>query len=89
MNVTYSPQRNDNKVAYAVSGEVITATIGPDSDTFDLSVLQPGDRVTDVQTTLPYSPLISAERKADGSLDVVLLYTYAPDEPNEKAPEVL
>lgn len=90
MNVSYSPQFNPNNgVTYTFSGETITASVGDASDTFDLSGLQPGDRAANVDTTLPYNPLISAERKADGTLEVVLLYTYGPGEPNEKAPEVV
>ena len=89
INVTYSPQFNDNPVSYAWNGEALTVTIDGQTDTFDLSALQPGDRVTGADTTLPYNPLISAERKSDGTLEVVLLYTYGPGEPNEKASEVL
>ena len=89
MRVSYSPQFNVNRVTYSVSGEVITATIGNASDAFDLSVLKPGDRVTDAETTLPVNPLVSAERQADGTLDVMLLYTYGHGEPNHRDAEVL
>jgi len=90
-NVTYSPQYNTlNPASYSWNGDVLTATVGTTSDTFDFSTLPPGsslDTSQPISTTLPYVPVVAAERLSDGTLDVTLLYTYGPDEPNAKAPE--
>jgi len=89
IHINYSPQRSDNPVSYSWAAEVLTATIGSASDTFDFSALKLGDKMTATETNLPYNPVISAARAQDGSLDVVLLYTYGKDEKNAKNPEVI
>jgi hypothetical protein len=59
-------------------------------ETYDLSVLQPGDEVEGVEPeTLPFSPLISARCLEDGALEVVLLYWHDGDEEPELTEEVL
>lgn len=92
-HITYSPQYNDrNPVSYSWNGEVLTATIGDTSDTFDFSSLAPGDSLDTTQpitTTLPYVPVVAAERATDGTLSITLLYTYGPEEANHKDSETL
>ena len=92
IHVTYSPQFNDSiPVTYSWTGDALTAAIGDTSDTFDFSGLQSGDSVdtSTIDTTLPYVPVVAAERLSDGTLNVTLLYTYNSDEPNSKASETI
>ena len=51
-------------------------------ETYDLSMLQPGDEVERIEPdSLSFSPLLSARCTADGTLEVALLYWYEGDEP--------
>ena len=59
-------------------------------EAYDLSALQPGDKVVEVEPeALPFSPLISARCAEDGTLEVVLLRWYEGGEKPELAEEVL
>lgn len=51
-------------------------------ETYDLSVLQPGDELERVEPErMLICPLLSARCTADGTLEVALLYWYEGDEP--------
>ena len=72
MRIFYSPQESRKRITYDIQGEVITATIGDESDTFDFSTFPEG-RAVDFETSLSVIPIISAERDAQGGLWVKVL----------------
>lgn len=74
MQIRYIPQRNDNNLEYQFDDEVITATYNGETDTFDFSILEEGDRadVQNIETTLLVNPIISAKRE-NGEVKVELL----------------
>jgi hypothetical protein len=83
MKVYLSPQVNPKeKIIYSFDGEVITATLNGMTDTFDFTDMPIGVMDGDAETTLPVSPIVSAERKEDG-LYVKLLNFIAEDAPYE------
>ncbi len=84
---------------YSWTGRVLTATLkrtrgGQEEElgqeVYDLSVLQPSDKVIGVEPeALPFSPLIFARCLEDGTLEVELLYWYDGGEEPQLAEEVL
>ena len=74
MQIRYIPQRNDNTLDYQFDGEAITATYNGETDTFDFSILEEGDKadVQNIETALPVNPIISAKRE-NGEVKVELL----------------
>jgi hypothetical protein len=100
IRVRYVPQVGlpGQNLHYSWTGKVLRATLKRTSngqeevsqETYDLSVLQPGDEVVGVEPeVLPFSPLISARCLEDGTLEVVLLYWYDGGEEPELAEEVI
>jgi len=95
--VRYTPQvaLPGHRIVYAWRGRVLTAALyrGEEEvgqETYDLSLLQPGDEVVGVEPeVLQFSPLISARCLEDGTLEVVLLHWYDGGEEPELAEEVL
>jgi hypothetical protein len=77
MNILYSPVRANFEITYTFNNESITATIDEQSDIFDFSAI-PNGILTEITTTLPHNPIISAERK-EGVLSVVLLNPIGVD----------
>lgn len=86
MRIKYNPQRSDNRLNYTFDGEVIHCIYIENGekwrDTFDFSTL-PNGKLTDLSTTLPINPIISAER-VDGELKVELLYFHGADATHEE-----
>jgi hypothetical protein len=101
IRVRYIPQvgLSGQTLHYSWTGRVLTATLkrtvnGQEEElgqeTYDLSALQPGDEVAEVEPeALPFSPLISARCLDDGTLEVVLIHWYEGVEPPELGEEVL
>jgi hypothetical protein len=80
MRMKYSPRRADGQLTYEFDGEVITATLNEQTDTFDFSTLPDGEaQVELIETVLPENPIRSAKR-VDGELYVELL-RYVPARP--------
>ena len=100
IRVRYVPQVGlpGQTLHYSWTGRVMAATLKRTlgkqeevvgTETYDLSLLQPGDEVVGVEPeALPFSPLVSARCAEDGTLEVTLLYWYQGKEP-ELAEEVL
>ena len=97
MIINFSPQRNDNELEYKFSGEIITATLNGMTDVFDFSELQEGDEVArneetgqlEIETTLPFLPILDARRE-DGQIVVTVLQYHGKDAPyEERFPEPL
>ncbi len=96
IRVRYAPQVGlpRHRIVYAWQGRILTATLyrGEEvvgQEVYDLSVLQPGDEVTEAEPeVLPFSPLVSARCTEEG-LEVVLLYWYEGGEEPELAEEAL
>ncbi len=102
IRISYIPQAGPSRhrISYAWEGRVLTATLYKETlyrgnevagqETYDLSALQPGDEVVEVEPdALPFSPLISARCLEDGTLEAVLLYWYDGGKEPELAEEVL
>ena len=86
MVINWSPQRSDDKLAYSFAGEVITATLNGQSDTFDFSALPDGE-AAQIKSTLPVCPVLAA-RRVNGRLEVTLLKYHGPNPaPEEAFPE--
>ena len=77
MMIKYSPQLSDREIEYVFEGEKITAIFNGESDTFDFSQFADG-HADNIETTLPFNPIISAER-VDGVLYVELLNFIGED----------
>lgn len=88
MRILLTPQVNDITISYSFSGEIITATIGEVTDTFDFSGFPDGEiNFNDIETILPSHPVIEAKRE-NGILSVQLLNCISEDATNEeKFPE--
>lgn len=75
MKILFMPQfRDEDKIYYQFGGEVVTVEYKGITDTFDFSEFT-GDGelyIFDVETDLPFNPIVSAERK-DGILYVRLI----------------
>ena len=83
MRINYAEQvaLPGHKLRYSLQDGVLTAILeSPDGtlkEQYDLSALQPGDEVLQVEPeVLPFSPLISAERDESGVLHLHLLLWY-------------
>jgi len=85
MKIIYTLRGNNynDEIAYEFNGENITvkyitngkvdAESTTQTDTFDLSVIEEGDKFEGVETNLPIDPIVDAERK-DGELYVKLAW---------------
>jgi hypothetical protein len=101
IRVRYVPQVGlpGHTPRYSWAGRVlavtVTRTLGEreevvGTETYDLSVLQPGDEVEGAEPeALPFPPLVSARCLGDGTLEVALLYWYEGGQEPELAEEVL
>ncbi len=101
IRVRYVPQIGlpGHTLHYSWTGRVLTATLkrtrgGQEEElgqeVYDLSVLQPGDKVIGVEPeALPFSPLISARCLEDGTLEANLVYWHEGVEPPELGEEEL
>lgn len=86
MRILLSPIFTEDAISYSFETNKITALINGESDTFDFSAMSDGV-LDEIVTTLPYSPIISAE-KENGVLSVVLLNPIGEDATEEeKFPE--
>ena len=74
MKVEYVAQDGFINYKYYAVGEVLTATVNGETDTFDFTDMSDGV-ATEFDTTLPRCPVIKAER-IDGILTVHLLAWY-------------
>ncbi|MDO0945908.1 hypothetical protein [Chromohalobacter israelensis] len=62
---------------YEINGDVITAYVGTESDSYDLSALEEGDTVTTVSEVGGIQPIRSATRE-NGELKVTLCQRVGP-----------
>lgn len=62
---------------YEINGDVITAYVGTESDSYDLSALQEGDTVTEVSEVGGIRPIRHATRE-NGELKVTLCQRVGP-----------
>jgi hypothetical protein len=84
MQIYLSPIRADQKLTYQFSGETITATYNNQTETYDLSFIEEGQKIRPVEydesgnetihipSILPIHPIISAKRE-NGVLYVELV----------------
>lgn len=86
MRILLSPIRGDKSLHYNFSGEVITALLGDQADTFDFTGM-PDGVLESIENTLPINPIIHAER-VDGVLSVTLMNFIGADaSEKDKFPE--
>jgi hypothetical protein len=69
--------RSDKFIDYTFVNEVITVDMEEGRDTFDFSSM-PDGLAEEINTILPYSPILRAER-IDGVLSVELIKYVGPD----------
>ncbi|MDR5867923.1 hypothetical protein [Halomonas koreensis] len=74
MQVNYTPVDDFIVYDYTADGDVLTATVNGETDTFDFSDM-PDGVATEFDTTLPRCPIQRAER-VDGVLTVHLIAWY-------------
>ncbi|MCT8506128.1 hypothetical protein [Chromohalobacter moromii] len=74
MKIIYTPQDGFISFEYVAEGDLLTATVNGETDTFDFTDM-PDGVATEFDTTLPRCPIIKAER-SDGVLTVHLLAWY-------------
>ena len=99
MQTYLSPIRSDQKLTYQFSGETITATLDNQTETYDLSFIEEGQKIRPVEydeaenetihipSNLPIHPIISAKREG-GVLCVELINTIGRNASHEeKFPE--
>jgi hypothetical protein len=77
MQIYLSPIRSDHAITYQFSGETITATLDNQTETYDLSFIEEGQKIRpidyndegneiiNIPTTLPIHPIISAKREGE------------------------
>lgn len=83
MKYLYSPQVSDKEINFAFDGEKVTVNLNGEFDEFDFTMLPEGAELTEVETTLPINPIISATRK-NGVVEVVLLKFIGADATEEE-----
>lgn len=97
MIIHFSPQRADKEIFYEFQKETVTATMNDITDTFDFSELQEGDIAAlneetgkpEIETTLPFLPILDARRE-NGKVIVTVLKYHGEDAPyEERFPEPL
>lgn len=69
--ISYVPQRMDADLTYYVDGDVITATMDGQTDTWDFTNMPDGEAM-EITSTLVPCPVLAAKR-VDGVLHVTLL----------------
>jgi hypothetical protein len=84
MQIYLSPIRADQKLTYQFSGEIITAALDNQTETYDLSFIEEGQKIRPIEydddgkqtihipTNFPFHPIISAKRE-NGVLYVELV----------------
>lgn len=82
MRILYSPQRSDDTIRYNFGPDIIQATYGDQTDTFDFTEM-PDGRAENIETSLPINPIIEAWRE-NGVLHVKLLKFHGPDATEEE-----
>jgi hypothetical protein len=88
MKYLYSPQRSDDRLHYTFEQDIIhVAFIKQNgnvySDSFDFTAFTEDGVATEINTTLPVQPILSAKRE-DGELYVELLYYHGKDATHEE-----
>lgn len=88
MNIKYSPQRNDDRIQYEITGDKITATYEVldttelYKDTFDFTNMSDGV-LENVETVLPINPILFAKGEK-GVLYIELLHFIGADATEEE-----
>lgn len=73
MKVLYSPQINsEHKVSYEFNGDIITATVNEETDTFDFSTMPNDSIAQSIKSTLPIIIICEAKKDENGELWVTL-----------------
>lgn len=68
---------NDDKFEYAISGDLLTVTYANNVDEFDFAGVADGEiNFTDIETTLPHNPIISAKKDGDILTVTVIDFTF-------------
>ena len=73
MKVFYSPQINDeHQVSYEFNGDIITATVNGETDTFDFTSMPDDSIAQSIKSTLPVVVVCGAKKDENGELWVTL-----------------
>lgn len=88
MMIFLQPQADSESVAFEYGDDSVTVTRGGVSDTFDFKDFKHGDVIEnvdeDIVTQLKYNPIIEVARDELGTLYLVLLNSYNPEEKTEE-----
>lgn len=97
MIINFTPQRHNDYIIYAFEPDKVLVKIETKIDVFDFSELQEGDEVArseetgqlEIETTLPFLPILDAHRE-NGQVIVTVLKYHGKDAPyEERFPEPL
>lgn len=95
MQILLSPCRSNKTITYQFAGETITATLDNQTETYDLSFIEEGQKIRPlaydddgkqtihISTNFPFHPIISAKRE-NGVLCVELINTIGENASQEE-----
>ena len=73
MKILYSPQINDeHQISYEFNGDIITATVNGETDTFDFSSMPNDSIAQSIKSKLPVQIICEAKKDENGELWVTL-----------------
>lgn len=79
MNIKYSPVRSDDTITHEFENDVVTITIGEETDTFDFSTFSDGEAVvSEFETNLSINPFVSVRRE-NGELFIEVMNYIGKD----------
>ena len=79
IDLIFTPQRSGIKAEYQISGDVLSITIGGESENFDFTGLEEGVAEEIIAEILPVNPIISVEKTGD-IVTVEAIRFYGEDE---------
>lgn len=69
---------NNDKFEYSVDGDVLTVSYSDVEDVFDFTDVSDGEiNFTDIETTLPHNPIISAKKENDVLTVTVIDFAFS------------
>lgn len=88
MRVKYSPIRSDDTITHEFENDVVTITIGNETDIFDFTSFADGEAVvSEFETTLPLNPFVSVKRENGELFIEVINYISANATYEERFPK--
>jgi hypothetical protein len=79
INLIYTPQRLDLRAEYMSEDDILTVTIGEQTETFDFTGLPEGKAEEIEVEVLPINPIVSVEKTGD-TVNITVIRFYGEDE---------